>query len=196
MADDKLIYQPLKPFVINQEFGANRACYNTKTKQVITCDGNNPPKGFKSLYGKGGHKGLDLRAFHGQIVSCVQRGLVYKVDANERSGLDVRIESNENGRRFRHIYEHLLGYQHKVGDYIDTGQTVGWADNTGWSSGDHLHFETWEYINGKWVLIDPMTIMYDLYAGDAAKLFTQIKELLAKVLEILTDRLRKAKIES
>lgn len=182
----KYLYQPVSPFFINQEFGVNRACVNNVNK-VITCDGDNPPYGFKSLYGPEGHLGLDLKAYHGQEVYCAQEGDVYKIDTNIRSGLDVRIESIVGGRMLRHIYEHLLGYQAKVGDRVLTGQLIGWADNTGYSSGDHVHFQVEELIDGEWRPIDPLPLMENRFAKTQLGINNTLKYLIEQVA-LLTDR--------
>lgn len=193
----KFLYPPVWPFNINQRFGENKACipiigYTSGT--LITCDGHNPPQGYRSLYGPLGHLGLDLRASHSQPVYCAAGGIVYKIDSSERSGLDVRIETLVNGVKYRHIYEHLLGYQHKVGNRVELGTLVGWADNTGYSSGNHLHFQLEEWQNDKWVPVDPLLFMYThIPAIQAATIIRRIKETLARLADILADLLRKAK---
>ena len=185
-----LLHWPIDPRHINQKFGENNACVSLDGQnRVITCDGNNPPPGFKSLYGSSGHLGLDLRAYHGQEVYCAQEGIVYNIDTNPKSGLDVKILSTVGGRQLMHIYEHLLGYQVKVGDKVKTGQLIGWADNTGYSSGDHLHFEVKERIgDGPYVSIDPLPIMSDMFAKDVLKLNDSIKYL-SEQIALLADRL-------
>ena len=100
----KLIFRPLKPFYITQKFGENLACKPKDGGQkVIFCDGNKPPEGWVSLYGPNGHQAIDLYATHGQPVYATQDGVVYKIDTDARSGLDVRIEHELNGQRFRTI---------------------------------------------------------------------------------------------
>lgn len=191
----KVLFQPVKPFVINQPFGANQACVSLDgTKKVIYCNGNNPPEGYKSLYGDGGHKGVDLKAYNGQEVYAAQDGKVYKIDTELKSGLDVRIESEVNGVKFRHIYEHLMGHNVEVGDTVHVGKLIGWANNTGYSSGDHLHFQ-YEVWNGKtWVKTDPLPDMENIYALDFLGLQNKVKyltELVAKLLDNWAYKLRK-----
>lgn len=186
---NKFLYQPVKPFIVGQTYGENKACVDLKTGvKVIACDGLNPPSGFKSLYGPQGHKGIDVRAYHGQEVYCAQRGVVGGVDTNPRSGLDVRIETVIEGKKYRHIYEHLLGYQPRLGDKIETGQLIGWADNTGFSAGDHLHFELQEWRNGNWISIDPIPVMEAKFAKDILAINNTIKYLYEQVA-LLTDNL-------
>lgn len=184
-----LLFQPVSPFHINQGFYDDNACVSTDGQnRVITKTGNFCPVGFKSLYADGRHGALDLHATHGQEVYCAQKGRVYKIDTNPKSGLDVRVESTVGGRRIRHIYEHLLGYQAKVGDEIETGQLIGWADNTGYSSGDHLHFQVEEWQGGKWVKIDPEPLLSPMFAKDVLKMENTIKYLTEQVA-LLADRL-------
>lgn len=126
----KFLHRPLKQFIVNQKFGQNNACVdNATSRNVITCDGNNPPAGYRSLYGSAGHLGVDLAAYHGMEVYCILDGVVDSIDTELRSGLDVRIVSEYGGKKYRHIYEHLMGYQPKIGDRVRVGQLVGWADN-------------------------------------------------------------------
>lgn len=190
----KPFYRPVHPWYVNQPYGAQRICISTDGQnRVINCDGNNPPPGYKSIYGPGGHNGLDLMTTHGQEVHCALAGTIESVDTDPKSGLDVRIVSEIDGRTFRHIYEHLLGYQGKVGDFVLTGQVVGWADNTGYSSGDHLHFGLYEKIDKKWRITDPTPLMNSIFARDYLKTTDGKKwaaELLAKIADNLADRLR------
>lgn len=194
---DKIIHWPVEPRTINQGFGDNQSCVDIETgKEVITCDGLHPPEGYKSLYGPKGHLGLDLKAYYSQPVYCSLGGTVYEIDTQARSGLDVRIFSKVNGRYIRHIYEHLLGYQHKVGDIVQTGQVIGWADNTGYSSGNHLHFQVEEMINGVWTPIDPLSVLSDLSAPKALLIENKLiylREQVALLAERIADYLRTRK---
>lgn len=184
----ELLHRPVTPWVISQRFGENKACVDIATgRKVIGCDGNNPPEGYRSLYGPEGHKALDILARRGQEVYAAQRGFVSEIDTNPRSGLDVRIVSYISGRKIRHIYEHLLGYQHKVGDKVKTGQLVGWADNTGWSSGDHVHFQVEEYINNKWVPIDPESVLSTMPAKKVLLINNTLKYIFEQIA-LLSDR--------
>lgn len=188
---EKFLHRPINPFIIHQLFGQNKACVPIEgTRRVIYCDGNNPPEGWKSVYGPDGHKGIDLQASHGQPVYCACAGVVDSIDTSERSGLDVRVVSEVNGKKYKHIYEHLLGYQPKKGDRLQTGDLIGWADNTGWSSGDHLHFEVQELRGTKWVSIDPMPHMFDALALHVS-LVRRLKEAVALLTERFADRLRR-----
>lgn len=185
------LYEPLKPFQVTQFYGENKACVDKKTgKKVISCDANNPPAGYRPLY-LNGHKGVDLRAKHGQPIYSASEGYVDSIDADPRSGLDVRVVTVEGSEKYRCIYEHLLGYQPKKGDKIAIGDLIGWADNTGWSSGDHLHFQFEKWTNNSWWAIDPMPFMVKVYALDVAPLYKKLKELMAQLADVMAEGLRK-----
>lgn len=191
----KFLHRPLKQFIVNQKFGQNNACVdNATSRNVITCDGNNPPAGYRSLYGSVGHLGVDLAAYHGMEVYCILDGVVDSIDTELRSGLDMRIVSEYGGKKYRHIYEHLMGYQPKIGDRVRVGQLVGWANNSGWSSGDHLHLQFEEWDGDTWIPIDPLPYMSDKFAKDI--LYTEdkiryLKEQIAALAERIADFLRR-----
>jgi murein DD-endopeptidase MepM/ murein hydrolase activator NlpD len=191
---DKIFHRPVSPWYIGQGFGKNEACIDIATvSKVIACDGFNPPAGYRSVYGPQGHTGIDVYATRGQGVFCSQKGVVSSIDTNPRTGLDVRIISEINGKKYRHFYEHLLGYQHEVGAVVETGELIGWADNTGFSAGDHLHFQVEEWV-GYWKPIDPVPLMSDKFAVDVLLInhkLKYIKEQLAIIAEKVADLLRK-----
>lgn len=191
----KFLYQPVSPFKINQRFGENQACVSTDGRnKVISCPGK-PPAGYKKLYGPKGHLGLDLRATTGQEVYCALDGVINEIDPNSWSGLDVRVISMVGGITYRHIYEHLNGFHGKVGDKVGIGQIIGWAGNTGFSSATHLHFELQQWIDGKWVSIDPEPVMFDIYALTHMRKMATHKwmvEILAQVTDRLADLLRQS----
>lgn len=189
----KPFYRPVNPFEVNQYFGENSACVSLNGKnKVITCDGYNPPPGYKSLYGETGHKGLDLRAINGQPIYCSLEGVVDFIDTQPKSGLDVRIVSKIDGVKYLHIYEHLLGHNMMyVGKQVKTGDCIGWADNTGYSAGDHLHFELKKWVNAGWKSVDPAEMMNGTFALYANPTYIVLLEKLALAMEKLVDILRR-----
>jgi murein DD-endopeptidase MepM/ murein hydrolase activator NlpD len=191
---EKFHFQPISPFRVTQYFGENKACIKLDgTKGVITCDGKNPPPGYKALYDMRGHLGIDLSTTHGQPVYAACSGRVSSIDTNPKSGLDVRVTLTFGGKVYRYINEHLLGYQVKEGQDVAIGDLIGWADNTGFSSGDHLHFQLEEWRNDKWVPIDPIPLMEPTFSLKYAGLVRQIRELTARVAEWIADLARKNK---
>ena len=50
------------------------------------------------------------------------------------------------------LYGHLTSAAVSVGDYVEQGQVIGYVGSTGWSTGEHLHFEV--YVNNS--RVDPL----------------------------------------
>lgn len=147
----RFLFRPVSPFHINQGFYENRACINIKnSKDVITCDGLNPPKGYKSLYGaKLGHGALDLRAKRYTPIYSSQDGIVTELADEPSRGLGIGITTKkkfpckETGKNenFKIRYWHNALHKVRMGDEVHIGDLIAWADNTGNSSGDHVHFD-------------------------------------------------------
>lgn len=148
----KFLRQPVNPFYINQSFADNRACVSNKDNKTVKTKRNNEtcPAGFRSLYGAFGHNGLDLMAKHGQPVYSSFDGWVEEIQTEEARGLGLGIISTElypctelkdKLVQFKARYWHLKSFEVERGQPVKKGQLIGYADNTGYSSGDHLHYE-------------------------------------------------------
>ena len=81
------------------------------------------------------HDGIDLKADSSYVYS-VMPGRVLKVGKNRRSGNFVVVEHGS----YQSIYCHLRKAYVDKSDYVDAGQIVGLSGNTGFSTGEHLHF--------------------------------------------------------
>jgi hypothetical protein len=161
---------PVKPYVVNQHFG------------------NKDPK-YTGL-GLVGHNGVDLRTWHGQPVYAAHDGIaVHEVD--DKGGWGVVVRDEREG--FKTIYWHFCNSvkepQFKsplegLGDVVvKRGDLIGHADNTGLSTGDHLHFGkkliaqgepggAWYNVdqhNGYMGAIDPEPYFDGTYAEDVNK---------------------------
>lgn len=148
------LYYPVTPYAINQPFGFNGPCVRNfgKPDQEIVAgiDNNTCPVGYEKLYPKFGmaaHNGLDLKAGE-QNVYAAHDGLVIEKQTVPARGLCLGILTNEPvdldqyGTHYIKIrYWHLKMMFVDVGDQVKAGDLIGISDNTGYSSGDHLHFE-------------------------------------------------------
>lgn len=139
------LYSPLKDYFINQKFGENAT----------------------SIYaqlGMKGHNGLDLRATDGTDVFASHSGTVTYAGLDGSNGYLVVIKTDEQFEYeggvsfFKTLYGHL-----KTGSIVVTasqkvsvGQKIAQADNTGASTGSHLHFglkpvqqgeQDWQWFN-------------------------------------------------
>lgn len=180
------MYWPVKPLKVNQYFGGNAGTY----KQ----------------FGLDGHNGLDLDAIHGQPVYAAHDGICYpEIDSSGGNGVVLRTEEEyEYGGRtvhFKSIYWHLENAYAvvKLGQRVKAGDLIGYADSTGFSTGDHLHFGlkpqewnesdwTWYNVaqtNGFLGAVDPLPFMNGYFAEDISKLITlwsHVKDLANQIL--------------
>lgn len=127
-------------------------------------------------YLEGGvHYGVDLSGERGTPIMAVQDGVIKEIvnryddtpvglsfkEAQGYSGKEnyVLIEHDAalvGASSFSTRYMHMTawdGMPYKVGDEVKTGEIIGYMGNSGFSTGYHLHFETW--VDGK--RIDPLT---------------------------------------
>lgn len=181
------LFKPIKPFLISQAFGKNSL-----------------PLYFS--LGMLGHNGLDLVAGHGQEVRAAHDGIVTFAGEDGSAGWGVVLRT-ENEREygnatafFKTIYWHLLpAIPVKAGQKIKCGQVIGFADNTGLSTGDHLHFglkpvfqgeQDWQWgnveqLNGYFGAVDPLPYLSKMYAEDFRSIQDKITELITKVANLL-----------
>lgn len=174
--------------MINQGFGGNEAYY----KQ----------------FGIKGHNGLDAFAVHGQPVYAAHDGIVTYagVDGGEGWGVVLRTEEEMEyaggSAYFKSVYWHLINnIQVKAGQRVKAGHLLGYADNTGASSGDHLHFAvkpmtvgendwTFENVvqnNGYRGAIDPTPYFNGYYAQDAQKIFNILKSIISLLQGVINS---------
>lgn len=148
------LYYPVRPFYVNQHFGENKPCvrdFGLPTQQIIMSpDDITCPVGYDKLYqkfGMSGHNGTDLRAGEQNVYAACD-GIVVEKQTVPARGLGLGILTNEQydfgtyGTHYIKLrYWHLKAFYCEVGDTITAGQLIGVTDNTGYSSGSHLHFE-------------------------------------------------------
>ncbi len=136
---------PLKAFYINQVFGT-------------------PDPKYSGL-GLKGHNGLDFMALHGTPVYASHDGICYPgIDGSGGNGVVIRTLEEfdyEGGKAFfKTIYWHFMQADAvvKTGQKVLEGDLIGYADNTGMSTGDHLHFglkpQRWDENNWTWYNIE------------------------------------------
>lgn len=97
--------------------------------------GENPAS--YARFGLKGHNGIDYGIPTGRkLYACIEGKVVEaQLDATGY-GNYVKIENDSCGV----IYGHLKSFNVKVGDVVAPGQVLGLSDNTGNSTGPHLHF--------------------------------------------------------
>lgn len=202
------LYFPVKPFHINQPFGYNLPCvkdFGLPTQEIVTgVDNLTCPIGYDKLYqhwGMAGHNGIDLQAGE-QNVYAAADGVVVEKQTVPSHGLGLGILSNlpvdlgTNGIHYLKLrYWHLKMFFVEVGDIVKAGDLIGVTDNTGYSSGNHLHFEgqlmdkdfgghpiNIQTDNGYFGAIDIFPYFNGQFAEDLAPIGVTLRSALVKVL--------------
>jgi murein DD-endopeptidase MepM/ murein hydrolase activator NlpD len=90
-----------------------------------------------------GHNGRDYACPSGIEVrfDVDTRGLVVEVSNDLLAGYGCTVVTQDvDGQWYKHVYWHFLENRVEVGDWVDTGDLLGLADNTGkYTTGSHLH---------------------------------------------------------
>ena len=86
------------------------------------------------------HTGVDIAAPGGTPIRAAADGRVVSAGWNGAYGVCVIID---HGSGKATLYGHLQGGSLQVctGQNVSRGQTIGRCGSTGWSTGNHLHFE-------------------------------------------------------
>jgi len=140
---------PLKDkFYITQGFGENHQIY----KQ----------------FGLNGHNGIDFRTKFPdtpqgkRYVYSSKDGKVSEITNQGSKGYGLYIRLSHEGNE-QTIYGHLARVYIVKGQQVKKGQRIGLTDNTGFSTGAHLHFgyrpNGFNYNNGYKGYIDPMPFL-------------------------------------
>ena len=106
------------------------------------CEFNTSYPCDKTLYeymGWGLHKGLDIPCASMTEVYASHDGKVTRVSDDPTQGLGVVIWDSVQG--IESVYWHLQSHSVGISDIIKVGQLIGLSDNTGFSKGNHLHFQ-------------------------------------------------------
>lgn len=113
-----LAYPVLNP-VVTQEYGATAFAQ----------------RAYKTKF----HNGIDFKAAVGDPIIAADSGSVIAVGDNGRVqyGKYVVVKHDNN---LATLYAHLSRIVVSKGDYVKMGQIVGYAGNTGYVTGPHLHF--------------------------------------------------------
>ena len=106
-----------KDFILTQGFGENPASY--------------------TKFGINGHNGLDYGLPTGTEVKAPHSGKVIEATLDSKGyGIYLKIENDIEGSVLAHLREFRVG----VGDTVSEGQLVAYSDNSGNSTGAHLHW--------------------------------------------------------
>lgn len=88
------------------------------------------------------HGGTDFAAGMWTPIYAAASGRVTACYQFSNYGNTVDIE-HPDGSKTRYAHQPWGGIYVNCGDWVNQGQRIGSVGNTGWSTGPHLHFETW-----------------------------------------------------
>ena len=117
-------------------------------------------------FGLKGHNGNDYALPTGTEVVASHAGVVVGASSDPNGyGLYIKLENSIEGS----IYAHLKEFKVKVGDSVSEGQLIGISDNTGNSTGSHLHYGYYriprDKTNGYAGYIDPKPFLNQTSEG-------------------------------
>jgi murein DD-endopeptidase MepM/ murein hydrolase activator NlpD len=120
----------------NGKFNGYFSMYPLKGKLRVSS-----PYGVHREGHKSAHTGIDWADPAGTPIYA-------PADATVRSTLFNKIYGNQTILDFGGGYSAMFGHQKgfaniKPGQQVKAGQLIGYVGSTGWSTGPHLHFETW-----------------------------------------------------
>lgn len=128
------------------------------------------PHGFYSALGMRGHNGVDLRVSTGKEVFAIHDGVVKFAGGDSGYGINILLQAKDlgTGKFYQTVYGHLCDVVVKAYEAVHAGDIIGHADNTGMSTGAHLHFglrfmnhdfSVENYNNGYFGWVDPKPYM-------------------------------------
>jgi hypothetical protein len=103
---------------------------------------------FYKNCGMSNHGGYDWACYTGEPIywNCDIKGRVLNTEIDSAGGLGVNIITEDEDGIFKHRYWHLKTFLVEAGDKLRHGDIIGLADNTGKSTGTHLHTDTKEMV--------------------------------------------------
>ncbi len=137
------LYSPDGTFVSN--FTTERQ-WPVRGTITATFGGRNHPYTFI-------HNGLDIaNAYDTPITAFANGKVIATITMTTEYGTHVIID---HGNNILAIYGHMNRYSVSPGQVVSKGQIIGYMGSTGWSTGNHLHFQ----INSYGVPVDPMKFL-------------------------------------
>lgn len=97
-------------------------------------------------YGSRFHKGIDIGCQTNEVVYASQDGQVLMAQYNGAYGNYILLKHGEDTET---AYAHLNGYNVSAEQSVKQGDVIGYCGSTGWSTGNHLHYEV--HINKEFV---------------------------------------------
>lgn len=109
------------------------------------------------------HNGVDFAKSGTVAINAAAAGTVSQSYLSKSYGEVVFVAHNLEGKTYETVYAHMRSGSRtvRVGDHVKQGQRLGYMGNTGYSTGQHLHFELHE---GRWNIdktkaVDPLSYL-------------------------------------
>ncbi len=99
------------------------------------------------------HDGVDLKAPWGTPVRATAEGKVIYAGWKAGYGKTVIIK---HAFGYRTLYGHMSKIKVRAGQWVKSGQIIGYVGSTGKSTGPHVHYEVWRYSKKQ----NPLKYMY------------------------------------
>lgn len=120
------------------KFGGRLAMYPLKGDLRVT-SAYGPRK--HPVHGKASnHTGIDWAASAGTPIYAPGAGTISAARFNKVYGNQTILDL---GGGYSTMFGHQSKFAVKPGQRVTAGQLIGYVGSTGWSTGPHLHFETW-----------------------------------------------------
>ena len=182
------LYRPCKSSLITQGFGPE----NTKPEMLSA---------YQQI-GLLAHNGLDIACADGDDIrfNGTGKGMVTELSTDPKAGLGVVVFFKEDDKYYKTTYWHLKKISVVIGQEVESADLLGLADNTGWSTGTHLHFGlkecdregvTLNKDNGYNGAINYEPYYENYYILDLKKQMGQMVVFLQRVIELLKQLLWK-----
>lgn len=178
--------RPVKTNWISQRFGENRLPIYKERGML-------------------GHNGIDFASKYGEPIywPCVDyEGMVYQHHIDTAGGYGIDILAKTEDKVYKLRFWHLVkgGDMPRIGTTLSTGDLVGYADNTGHSKGNHLHFGLKPQVidkfgnyrnefpdNKYYGAIDPMPFYNNIYVRDYMVNLTGQVTILKRIIYLIKN---------
>ena len=102
------------------------------------------------------HQGIDLAGPIGTPIYAAADGTVNAAGPASGFGQWVVLDHVIGGQLFSTVYGHIDTFSVSVGQQVRAGQQIATIGNRGYSTGPHLHWETWVGGQGGGTAVDPL----------------------------------------
>jgi len=109
------------------------------TGPITQLFGENPD--FYKKWGFPGHNGIDFGIANGTPTLAAAKGIVDKISFEDGGyGNYIKLRHTDGSSAYYTYYAHLMQASVAAGQSVEAGAVIGHSNNTGASTGPHLHF--------------------------------------------------------